>query len=347
MKNLGVILAVLFLVGLSILFSAAALQLNLLGLGGVADTGEEETTVGEPSPGEGQTPPVITEEPQIRECSEVRIIFAIGQGAGAEIYSMNPDGSDLIRLTYNQVEDIYPVPSPDGTKIAYTSTTPDGLWDIFVMNPDGSEITRLTTHPRQDANVTWSFDGRFIFFQSDREGHWETYRMNSDGQDVQRLTFTAGGDSWHPAAHPFKEEIVFESGPVGGEDLYIMDFAGGNLRRIANDGSRKRLPAISPDGKKIVYVGYVGGGGRQHQEIFIMDYDGSNIVQLTHNPGVMDSHPALSPDGKYIVYAAGVRDSVDIMIMNIDGTDNRQLTFSPQQKVWQWDPAFLCQPQEP
>lgn len=347
MKNLAVILAVLLLVGLSILSFGAALQLNLFGLGGVADTGEEEVTITEPSPAENQTPPAVTEEPRLRECSVERIIFSRGRGAIGEIYSMNPDGSDLIRLTDNEVEDIYPAPSPDGTKIAYTSTTPDGLWDIFVMNPDGSEITRLTAHPRQDANATWSFDGRFIFFQSNREGHWEIYRMNSDGQDVQRLTFTPRGDSWHPSAHPFKEEIVFESGRIGGEDLYIMDFAGGNLRRIANDGSRKRLPAISPDGKKIVYTGYVGGGGREHWEIFIMDYDGSNIVQLTHNPGVMDSHPALSPDGKYIVYGAGTRDSVDIMIMNIDGTDIRQLTFSPQQKVWHWDPAFLCQPQEP
>ncbi len=345
MKNLAVILAVLLLVGLSILFFAAALQLNLFGLGGVADTGEEEATVIEPSPGEGQTPPVVTEEPQVDECSEERIIFTMGIGAVAEIYGMNPDGSSLIQLTDNEVEDSYPAPSPDGTRIAYTSTTPDGLWDIFVMNPDGSEKTRLTNHPRQDANPAWSFDGRFIFFQSDREGHWEMYRMNSDGQNVQRLTFTPRGDSWHVAAHPFEEEIVFESGPVGGENLWITDFSGGNQRKIANDGSRKRMPAISPDGKKVVYVGYVGGGGRQHQEIFVMDYDGSNIVQLTDNPEEKDSHPAFSPDGKYIVYEAGIKDSDDIMIMNIDGTDKRKLTFSPQEK--DWDPFFLCVPKEP
>lgn len=343
MKNLAVILAVLLLVGLSILFFAAALQLNLFGLGGVAATGEEEATVIQPSPGEGQTPPVVT-----RECSEVRIIFTSGTAGREEdweIYSMNPDGSDLIQLTDNEVEDSYPASSSDGTRIAYTSTTPDGLWDIFVMNPDGSEKTRLTNHPRRDANAVWSFDGRFIFFQSDREEQWEMYRMNSDGQDVQRLTFTPRGDSWHAAAHPFKEEIVFESGPVGGEDLYIIDFAGGNLRKIANDGSRKRMPAISPDGKKIVYVGYVGGGDRQHQEIFIMDYDGSNIVQLTDNPEEKDSHPAFSPDGKYIVYEAGIRDSDDIIIMNIDGTDKRKLTSSPKEK--DWDPFFLCVPKGP
>lgn len=347
MKNLAVILAVLLLVGLSILFFAAALQLNLLGLGRV-DTGEEEATVIEPSPGEGQSPPVVTEEPRIRECSEERIIFTSGRAGKEEdrdIYSMNPDGTNLLQLTDNEVEDSYPAPSPDGTKIAYTSTTSDGLWDIFVMNPDGSEKTRLTDHPRRDAYPAWSFDGRFIFFESDREGQWEMYRMNSDGQGVQRLTFTQRGDSWHAAAHPFKEEIVFESGPVGGEDLYTVDFAGGNQRKIANDGSRKRMPEISPDGKKIVYTGYVGGGADRHREIFIMDYDGSNIVQLTDNPEEKDAHPAFSPDGKYIVYEAGIEGSDDIMIMNIDGTDKRKLTFSP--KVKDWDPFFLCLPKGP
>ena len=345
MKNLGVILTSLLLVGLPILFLAAALHLNLFDPEGVAETGQEEVTVIEPSPGESQTPPVMAEEPQVDECSEERIIFARGIGAVAEIYGINPDGSNLIQLTDNEVEDIYPSSSPDGTRISYTSTTPDGFWDIFVMNPDGAEKIRLTNHPRRDANSVWSFDGRFIFFQSDREGRWEIYRMNSDGQNVQRLTFTPRGDSWHVAAHPFKEEIVFESGRVGGEDLYSTDFAGSNLRKIANDGSRKRMPAISPDGKKIAYVGYVGGGGRQHQEIFIMDYDGSNIVPLTNNPGETDSHPAFSPDGKYIVYHAGIWGRTDIMIMNIDGTDKRKLTFSPQDL--DWDPFFLCQPKGP
>lgn len=64
------------------------------------------------------------------------------------------------------------------------------------------------------------------------------------------------------------------------------------------------LPAISPDGKKIVYVGYVGGGERRHAEIFIMDYDGSNIIQLAVNPEEMDYHPVFSPDDRHIVWGA-------------------------------------------
>lgn len=167
--------------------------------------------------------------------------------------------------------------------------------------------------------------------------------MDVESHDTKRPTFTERGDSWHPAAHPFKEEVVFESGPIGDEELYTMDFEGKNLKRIADDGSRKRLPAVSPNGEKIVYMSYVGGGADRHREIFIMDYDGSNILQLTDDPTKKDSHPSFSPDGKLIIYESGIRDNDDIVIMNLDGSEKQKLTSSRDKD---WDPVFLFQTTE-
>src|SRR6185295_7840670 len=82
-----------------------------------------------------------------------------------EIYIMNLDNSEVTRLTNNSVYDGEPAWSPDGTKIAFTSTR-DGNSDIYVMNADGSEQTRLTHASANDGEATWSPDGTRIAFAS-------------------------------------------------------------------------------------------------------------------------------------------------------------------------------------
>ncbi len=117
----------------------------------------------------------------------------------SEIYTMNVDGSEVTRLTYNEARSSEPVWSPDGQKIAYYLIK-EGSDDIYVMNADGSEQTRLTHHPAQDMSPTWSPDGEKIAFVSDRDGNYEIYIMNADGSNKTRITFTA--DNWEPDWRP-------------------------------------------------------------------------------------------------------------------------------------------------
>ncbi|MFN8459398.1 MAG: hypothetical protein U0401_32905 [Anaerolineae bacterium] len=84
-----------------------------------------------------------------------------------EIYVMNADGSDQRRLTNNPQVDNWPVWSPDGTRIAFTSYR-DGNAEIYIMNADGSNPTRLTNNPASDFWPMWSPDGTRIAFVTDR-----------------------------------------------------------------------------------------------------------------------------------------------------------------------------------
>ena len=82
-----------------------------------------------------------------------------------EIYLMNADGSDQVRLTDNPAEDFLAAWSPDGTRIAFTSRRDENA-EIYVMDADGSNLTRLTNNSDDDIRPAWSPDGELIAFTS-------------------------------------------------------------------------------------------------------------------------------------------------------------------------------------
>jgi TolB protein len=272
------------------------------------------------------------------EYSVKKIIFVSNKSGNEDIWSINLDGSELTQLTDDPGRDQYPVVSPDGKKIAYSADI-GGTWQIVVMNPDGSGKQQITFGPYRHGFPSWSFDGNYIFLEIYIDDNWEIYRMDSDGRNLKRLTNNPGVEDWHPGAHPFEYKTLYESGPSGHEDIWIIDINGQNSQKITRSDRRYRVPKMSVDGKKIVYQGFDNNGKPQ---IFIMDSNGENIIQLTDSPegaGI----PSFSLDNKYIAYNSKSNNNDEVYIMNLDGSGKTQLTNFPGDD---WGAVFLYQAAE-
>ena len=194
------------------------------------------------------------------------------------IYVMNADGTEQKRLTTNTFGDGYPTWSPDGMKIAFTSTRYANV-DIYVMNADGIGQTRLTTDAAIDTQPSWSSDGTKIAFASSRSTDWgdlNIYVMNADGTGQTRLT-TNTHDDFEPDWSPDGTKIAFASFRDDNAEIYVMNADGTGQKRLTTNAVHDSQPSWSPDGMKIAFVSSNG-----YKDIYVMNKDGT-VADSTHN----------------------------------------------------------------
>jgi len=255
-----------------------------------------------------------------------------------EIYIMDVDGSNQIRLTDNSDYDSSPSWSPDGSKIVFRSRR-DGNAEIYVMNADGSNRTRLTDNSVADFSPSWSPDGSQIAFTSGRDGNNEIYVMNADGSNPENITNNPAEDSY-PSWSPDGSQIAFTSDRDGKEmkswlndEIYVMNADGSNQTRLTDNSDYDRLPSWSPDGSQIAFT----SGRDGNYEIYTMNPDGSNQNNLTDNSFNDDFSPSWSPDGSQIAFHSYIGINSEIYIMDADGSNQTRLTDNPE---WDTSPAW-------
>jgi len=222
----------------------------------------------------------------------------------------------------------FPSISPGGETIAFTC-----LGDIWTVPVEGGRATRLTVHSKFDGRSSWSPDGKWLAFSSNREYNTDIFVMPSSGGVPTRLTFHGGRDGLYSWA-PDGKSILFYSRrefntPVSAGSIFAVSPDGGLPTRLIDcSGS---YGVLSPDGRTLAFVrgsipwwrrGYRGSADR---EIWLKSLDGTPALQFTDFEGT-DTDPMWSPDGSELYFLSDREGVTNVWVRPIDGGEARMVS---------------------
>ncbi len=261
-----------------------------------------------------------------------------------EVIERSPNVKSVTKVTSN-IDDIVqigePVLSPSNPTIVYSAfVEEDGVAysNLWLQTIGGVGRTRITFGNSIDLYPTFTHDGEYIYFSSDRirtsPGLW---RINTAGGGGLTSITNSDADDFGVSVFPRSETIAYTSSPLGAEEPQIWTIkANGTLPTQLREG---RFPDVSPDGRKILFVRDElstvikrGNFSFNPTQIWVMNADGSVETQLTQNIDHSCIQPRWSPDGNWVVYASDEGKDVrgannfDIWMMRSDGTRKTQLT---------------------
>jgi TolB protein len=190
----------------------------------------------------------------------------IAEGANSRIYTVPFSGGKPTLIT-STLGSYWHGISPDGRDLVYCAGRND-QWDVYKIKAEGGAEIRLTDAPGLDDGPEYSYDGKWIYFNSHRTGRMHLYRMKPDGSEQTQLTFDEL-DNWFAHPSPSGRHLVYIA--------YLNDQKGAHpfgqavKLRLMNLKTRKikdltpvfyggqgsiNVPSWSPDGKRVAFVRY-------------------------------------------------------------------------------------------
>lgn len=248
-----------------------------------------------------------------RGVAATRIIFrmqAFGEESGTEVYSVDFDGENLRRLTWDRSIATSPVWSPDGKRIAYSSfkTLPPRIYELNLE--DGQERLLVPAGHGQHDMPSYHPDGNSIAFAIVGEGGPEglfTYNIR-DGCCLRHLGGGRFKDS-QPVYSPDGEWLVFMSTRLGfgTPQVYLRPMAGGDDELLSpfryGEGGFFTDPDWSPCGNRVAFAGGIGSrrqANRYHILVAEVEGAGNRLLQLTQEGNNED--PSWAPNCRHIVF---------------------------------------------
>ncbi len=245
------------------------------------------------------------------------IVFTSERAGSADLFRVNPAGGALERLTDDSAYDDQAAFSPDGKQLVFVSTRGGGTADLWLLDVQTKQAKALTSGPGGDFRPSWSPDGIWIAFSSDRDstlpfayGRWEhlhvvdVYVVRPDGSGLRRITKPGdfcGSPKWLPDGQRLvaycmtAEQTLANRRPVpvpGSETrLVSIDVATGALSDVKTVAGVKMNPSPLAGGD----VGYLRKDAGD---------TGAGIYYTSGRRGPTGDVRAASwsPDGKQVVF---------------------------------------------
>jgi serine/threonine protein kinase/Tol biopolymer transport system component len=248
---------------------------------------------------------------------------------------------------------VQPAWSPHGARIAYWGVPKVGSQRVIWTVPaGGGRAVRVTGGAQLNWSPTWSPDGRFLYFSSDRGGSMNLWRV-----PIAEATGRVLGDP-EPVTTPAQWSSQLRFSQDGRRALYETLDESANFERAALDPADPAGVAVTgplkpvTQGSREIGYGRVSPDGRwiafqtafPQEDLFVVRTDGSGFRQLT-NDVAKDRNPGWSPDGRQILFYSDRGGRYEAWTIRPDGSSLQPITATKGEPVffplWSPDPRWI------
>jgi dipeptidyl aminopeptidase/acylaminoacyl peptidase len=174
----------------------------------------------------------------------------------------------------------------------------EGWSEVYVIAADGGTPRRVTNGTRFNSFMpSWSHDGRWLYFTSDRTGRHEIWKTPVGGGQVVQVTRTGGTG---PLSSPGSEYIYYVKAP----GLFRMPAEGGEEQQVV-PRAVAGWAAFGVTAKGVYFL--------TEQTLQFLDTATGKVSTVAILP--VTGGLCVSPDGQYVVWAQTDRDSSDLMLV--------------------------------
>jgi serine/threonine protein kinase len=217
-------------------------------------------------------------------------ILAVNVATGVE----TPIGDRV----WNFVDYVAWMPGGRGLLAAADDGTPGATTQVWYVEYPGGKARRVTNDLNGYGQVHVSADGATIMaVQGEGHSHLWVAPFASPGSGKQITTGTGRVDGAGGIAWTVDHRILYTSNSSDNADIWISDASGANQRQLTVDPAPDSNPAVTPDGRSIVFFSARAGGS-----IWQMDLDGGNQRPLLTEAGL--AWPVVSPDSQWLYYTS-------------------------------------------
>jgi Tol biopolymer transport system component len=236
-----------------------------------------------------------------------RIAFASNRSGRMQIWACDADGTSCVQLSSDPGGS--PRWSPDGREVAFDGG-PEATAGIFVVDVETRAVRPLIRNPSDDIVPSWSADGRWVYFASNRSGSWQVWKTPAEGGRAVPVT-TEGG---YQALESPDGQFLYFSRTLGVYDIWRRPTAGGEETPILElpPGSRRCWDV----GEAGLYYLNTEAEPRPAIELFDpVTGEVTRVAELEGTPNTSYPNLAISSDGRSIVYVQVERDEHDLMLI--------------------------------
>ena len=169
------------------------------------------------------------------------LYFASTTSGRSQIYSADPDGGNLRRVSYSRSIDVHPAVNPrTGAQLAFVSGA-SGTPQVYLMGIDGANRRRLVRGGGDAVQPSWDPSGERLAFAWTRGyeiGNYNIFLVDVASTNYTQLTHSAGRNE-HPSFSPSGTHIAFSSDRLGTIQIWTMRADGTQLRQLTSRGTNE------------------------------------------------------------------------------------------------------------